>query len=152
MIAVRQASTADIAPVARDMRRMDRVECAAFGRSPEQALQLGLLGGRETWALTLGDGAPVGLVGVVTVDAICGVGKPWLLCTDALMRERRAWAVLGPQIMDGLQRGHRVLENLVHQRNRASINWLRRLGCAVGDDVHPVGGEPFVRFIRCAHP
>ena len=149
MIAVRDARFADVAPVAAAMRRMDRLECSAFGHTPAQALELGLIGGRETFALTLGEeGPPVGLVGVVTIDAIAGLGKPWLLCADALMRERRSWALLGPVIMGRLQRGHRRLENLVHRDNRPSINWLRRLGCAVGSDVQLVGGEPFVRFVR----
>ncbi len=43
-----------------------------------------------------------------------------------------------------------LIENVVHQRNRASINWLRRLGCAIASEVQTVNGEPFVRFSRCA--
>ena len=45
-----------------------------------------------------------------------------------------------------------VILHLRIQGNRPSINWLRRLGCAVGSDVQTIGGEPFVRFVRCAHP
>lgn len=144
MIELRQSRPSDIKPIAQAMRAMDRVECEAFGHGPREALRLGYIAGD---CLTVEiDGRPEAMLGVGTVNALESVGKPWMLASERVLKERRAWAEWGPAVVGLFAQGFRRLENYVHRDNAASIGWLERLGFTVEPEVVSVGAQPFRRF------
>lgn len=145
MIQLVTASPAHVGRIATRMRDMDRRECAAFGRSPKDALRLGLRS--SVFALTaLVDGSPHAMMGVSPISVMEDKGRPWMLGTDEVMRHGRELVTMGPAIIDSLHRYFASLENLVSVENRKAIRLLAHWGFTVGGDVRTVGGVDFVPF------
>jgi hypothetical protein len=146
MIEIRPARAADIRPIAAAMRPMDRLECAAFGLGPREALRRGHAAGR---CVTIEiDGRPEAMAGVSPASLVTGTGRPWMLAGTRVMSRRKAWLEHAPEVLAVLSAGCRRLENLVHADNTASIRWLRRLGFDFDTAVTAVGGQPFMRFFK----
>jgi hypothetical protein len=146
MIEIRPARAADIRPIAAAMRPMDRLECAAFGLEPREALRLGYAAGR---CLTIEiDGRPEAMAGVSPISLVEGAGRPWMLASERVLACRKAWLERAPEVLAMLGSGARRLENLVHADNSASIRWLTRLGFHFDNAPTEVGGQPFVRFFK----
>jgi hypothetical protein len=145
--ALREAKPRDVRHIARHLREPDRIECAAMGLTPEGALRTGWAGSSQAWTAVL-DGTPVAMMGVVPVDVINQIGRPWLLARDDAMRAVFAWAIHGPRVVEEMQAEFPRLENMVSARNAASIAFLRRLGFDVSEDLLWIGQEPFRRFTK----
>lgn len=147
MIEVVQASPAHVGPIATRMRAADVRECAAFGRSPRQALRTGLIG--STYCLTAKvDGSPHAMMGVSPISLVEGRGTPWMLGTDEIMRHGRELVAMGPRILSAMSASYRRLENHVSAENTAAIRLLRRWGFTVEDQPRLVGGLEFLPFWR----
>lgn len=134
-----------IASIASRMRDVDKIETAALGHTPKQALRAGL--SQSLWALTaLVDGKPEAMLGVVAESMVESAGTPWLLGTDAVYERGRDMLVKGRDVVALMLNTFSRLGNLVSADNDAAIRLLRRWGFSVeGGPVH-IGGVSFLHF------
>ena len=127
------------------MRRHDRLEVAAMGRTPKAALRIGLLLSARAWTATRG-GRPIAMFGVVVANAIEGVGVPWFLGTDDVARAGRALLTQAPPVLAAMLDSSPTLTNLVSAANSPAIRLLGRWGFVVEDEQAMIGPLPFRRF------
>jgi hypothetical protein len=141
------ASLVHVGPIACRMRDWDKREAAAFGRSPKEALRIGL--SASLWAYTaLVDGRPEAMLGLTPVSLIEGRGVPWMLGTDAIYAYPRAMLRgVGP-VIARMQADCRSLENWVAVGNERAVRFLK--GCGFGFyETREVGGLEMQRFTNC---
>jgi hypothetical protein len=134
-----------VGPIATRMREIDRIEAAAMGRSPKQALRLGIRCSYHCWTAMI-EGRPEAMLGVTPISLLTGKGIPWLLGTDALFKEARALMTLGPPIIGAMLHVFPHLSNLVARENEKAIRLLRRWGFTVGEETVMIGGVVFIPF------
>lgn len=146
MIEIVPARPQHVGTIARRMRAIDIVECAAFGHSPKDALRSGLMGSAISWTAKL-DGRPEAMFGAVPLSSVEGRGRPWLLMTDEAARQHRALVRLGWRYTNMMHAHFPILHNFVHAENDVAIRWLARLGYAVGA-VDVYNGQPMRPFVR----
>lgn len=136
-----------IAALARRMRAIDRIECAAMGFGPEAALWRGL--DRSAWTQTaLIDGVPHAMFGVMVESAQASIAVPWFLGSDHVMHHARQLVREGPAIIAAMHEQGRTLRNFVSAANGRAIRLLEHWGFVVEDPVVTVRGVAFRRFIR----
>lgn len=145
MIELVPASPVHVGPIATRMREMDRLECAAMGRTPKQALRAGLMASDDC-VTALVDGRPEAMFGRVIESALGGRGTPWMLGTDEIYRHPRAMLSVGPQIIAGWRDSTPYLSNIVAVRNVRAIRVLRAWGFTIWEEVILTAGVEFVRF------
>lgn len=136
-----------VGPIAAHMRKIDALEAAAFGHSPLEALQLGLMASRVAWT-ALVDGVPQVMLGVVTGSLLERTGRPWMLGTDAVRKHVRYIAAMGPVMVEAMQYGYDRLENVVAADNVAAVRMLLWLGFEIGPPSRMQGGVKFRQFSR----
>lgn len=146
MIEIVAASPAHVRPIANRMREIDRIECAALGHNPKEALRLSLRSSLFAWTAKV-DGRPEAMFGASARSMLDGEGSPWLLLTDDAARQAKALVRLGRRYSDGLLLEFRTLRGNVHADNATAIRWLKHLGYAIGDEFD-VNGYPFRGFER----
>lgn len=130
--------------IANRLRAIDREECEAMGRTPKQALRLGILTSEKAWT-ALVDGKPEAMFGVVVESALTSEAVPWFLGTDEVYRHGRELLAWGPGIVSRL--GDSLsLRNLVSSRNNRAIRLLKRWGFTVGEEEVDVRGVGFRHF------
>ena len=141
------ASPAHVGWIAGRMREIDRIECAARGHAPKQALRLALRA--SLWAVTAKiDGRPEAMFGLAPVSVIADRGCPWFLGSDAVLSHGRDLLEIGPEVLGRMHCSFMRLENSVSAGNGKAIRLLRRWGFTLSDDVHEVGGVQFRKFWR----
>lgn len=141
------ANSRHIARIANRMRAIDRMECAAMGRTPKQALRSGVLYSEKAWT-ALVDDMPEAMFGVVLDSALTGEATPWMLGTDEVYRHGRELLMHGPAIVALLGDSRLTLSNLVSSANSRALRLLTRWGFTVEDQEIEVGGVQFRRFVR----
>lgn len=148
MIEIVGARPQHVGTIARRMRQADRVECAALGHSPKDALRHGLVASSIAWTAKV-DGRAEAMFGAAPISTLEGRGRVWMLMTDAAEQHRKALLRLGWRYTQALHDHYPILENYVHAHNDRTIRWLARLGYAIGP-VDVIQGHPMRGFIRCA--
>jgi len=143
MIEVRPAQPEDIPALAPRLRAVDCRECAAWGRTPQEALELALLSGGDAWT-GLVDGSVEAMFGVTPKSLMDRLGVPWMLQTDAV--PYRAIVQHAPEWLARIERMFPKLENWISADNHESGRWLRRLGFTIDAEQTVIGGEPMHRF------
>lgn len=141
-----KASPAHVGRLANSMRQIDRVECLVMGRTPKEALRVGLR--TSLYAFTVIDeetGAPVAMFGIMPVSLVSGKGVPWFLGSDDVFKYRRDLIVSGKCMVEWWLESFSKMENLVAVTNDRSIRLLRRWGATFGE-TQDVGGTEFVTF------
>lgn len=134
-----------VGPIARRMREIDVEECAAFGRTPKQALRMGIAYSEKSWT-ALVDGRPEAMFGSVVFSILSGEAAPWFLGTDEVYRHGRELLMWGPGLIDRLCDSRMTLRNLVSCRNTRAIRLLRRWGFKIGGEVITSAGVEFFPF------
>ena len=146
-ITLRSASPAHIGTIARRMRDADRIECAAMGHAPKQALRLALTS--SSFACTaFVAGRAEAMFGLVVTNALCGEGAPWMLGTEAIYDHPRAMIRQGPGWLRLMADSTPRLSGLVAAANARAIRLLRGWGFVVGEVPIDRGGVSFVTFIK----
>lgn len=141
------AAPEHIPHLAATMREMDRIECAAMGHDPAEALSIGL--SRSIWALTaLIDDEPVAMMGIAPRSMIEGVGVPWMLGSDAIYDGARELVTYGPGIIREMESIFPRLTNFVAAANDRAIRFLRHWGWRISSERVAVGGVDFVEFFN----
>jgi len=129
------------------MRTIDAAECAAVGHTPKQALRSSLKA--STFALTvLLDDRPVAMLGVTPYSVLEGIGSPWLLGTDEVLKGARQFLTVGPRVVEAMQREWPRLENYVGAENRQAIRVLHMLQFDVSPEVVLIGGVAMKLFSK----
>lgn len=140
-----QAHAGHVGTIAARMRDIDRQETGACGRTPKQALRMGLRA--STICLTAKvDGRAEAMLGLVPLCLLGGKGTPWFLGTDEVYRHGREMIAWGPQIIRQFVDSTEHLENVVMQANIKAIRLLRAWGFTIGDEVKMIGGRSFLDF------
>lgn len=143
-----QPTQSDLQFIADNMRDADRVEVdASGGYTPMQALQMSIDTSQFS-AVASVDGVPFVAFGVSIRSCITGdVGHPWLLGTDGIITYAREFLKHSYKVRDEMLSQCPLLMNYVHAGNQKSIQWLSRLGFAIGP-AQPFGlkGQLFHRF------
>lgn len=139
------AKLTHIGPIANRMREIDRIECAALGRNPKNALRSGLR--FSSISLTASDEhGPQAMMGVVPEDLMAGRGTVWMLGSDAIYDHGRDLLIAGPVILAAWLRAFRRLENIVAVENDRAIRLLRHWGFTIGEDIETHSGVTFLPF------
>lgn len=125
------------------MRAVDEMECRAFGRSPKQALRLGLIGSTIAYTAKV-DGRAEAMMGLTPVSLIEGTGTPWFLGTDEVYRHGRELLAWGPGIVAQMLDSSPSLRQVVSAGNGRALRLLKAWGFTLEDDVQMIGGHPFV--------
>lgn len=146
-VELRPASPAHIGSISARMRDADRIECAAFRLTPKDALRQAMRGASIA-ATAFVDGRPEAMLGASCLNAIEGIGRPWMLATDRAFDCARPMLVLGPEIVGQLHGRFTRLENMVWRGNARAIRMLRRWGFTIGEDAVVHGGLEFLPFWR----
>lgn len=145
MIRLVPAKLVHVGPIATRMRQADVEEVAAFGRTPKEALRLGLRASVDAFTVLIDD-KPEGMMGLRPTSVLDREGAPWLLGTDELYRHPRAWLELMPKVVALWGDSTRCLSNLIAKANVRAIRLLRRCGFEIGKEVTVIGGVEFVTF------
>jgi hypothetical protein len=145
MIELVPARLTHVNPIALNMREIDRIEAEAMGRTPKDALRIGLRCSHS--ALTaLSGGKPFAMLGVLSTNLIAARGAPWLLATDEMFNHGRDLLTIGPRIIGHWLETFSVMENVVATRNHRAIRLLTRWGFSVGGEIQTHRGVDFVPF------
>lgn len=127
------------------MREWDRIEARAFGRSPKQALRLGL--SCSLWTLTAKvGGKPEAMMGLSPVSMIEGRGQPWMLGSEAIYDHPREMIGNVRDIVALMRSDCPKLENWVAVGNVRARRFLRHVGFTFDDGAVDIGGVEMVRF------
>jgi hypothetical protein len=133
------------------MRAADRRECAAFGRTPHQALHYSL--NSSSFALTaFVDNVPHAMFGLVPFSIANGIGRPWFLGTDEVYRHPREMISQGSFLVELMLDSFPRLENVVALDNVRAIRLLRAWDFVIGVDEQLIGGVRFLPFWRERQP
>ncbi|MEM8838665.1 MAG: hypothetical protein AAGE89_11270 [Pseudomonadota bacterium] len=148
---IRDASRADIPGLVADMRGIDRLEArltmgnkdlhevmqVMFDRS--DVVRTGLFGGRIA---TIYGRAPVSVLG--------GECMPWLASTTLIEKPsvRTCFIRHTKTELHRLTDGFVLAWNLVHEKNRLAIRWLKWAGFIFEEERIPVNGNAFLRFSK----
>ena len=133
--------------IAGDMREADRVEIAAsHGQTPLSALEWGLKHSEFSVVVKV-NGVECVMLGLVRREILSGVGVPWLLGANAVLKHRSQLLRCSPPIIEDMLKICPILYNHVHIDNIMSVRWLRWLGFTI-DEPQPLGlkGELFSKF------
>lgn len=144
-ITILPANPTHIGPIATRMRIADRVECAALGHSPKQALRAGLASSSPAWT-ALVDGRAEAMFGLVVTSALGGEGRPWMLGSDAIYAHPRAMLRRGPGFLAAMFALVPRLSNLVAADNLRAIRLLRRWGFTLDTETMMIGTVAFRLF------
>ncbi len=136
-IVYRPPEPSDITHIAARMRRQDVAELAALGLEPAAALERSVRASVLCWTATV-DGEPALITGAAPLATLLGdIGAPWLLGTDLVTQQQRAFMRLAPVYIDAMLSTFSHLLNFVHAENTASVRWLKRMQF----QLHPA--QPF---------
>lgn len=144
-ITIVPASPVHIGPIATRMRDADRIECAALGNSPKQALRAGLASSSPAWT-ALVDGRAEAMFGLVVTSALGGEGQPWMLGSDAIYAHPRAMLRRGPHFLATMFDATPRLSNLVAADNARAIRLLRRWGFTLDTETMMIDNVAFRLF------
>jgi len=145
--AIVPATAEFIEHVIANLRDDDAAEVKAqSGMHPAMAIGTSV-GASERVYAGLVDGTAMCLFGVATVDGLDGVGSPWMVGTDLVVKHQRKFLRECHGVVADMLDDFRVLENHVDARNTTSIRWLSWLGFDIFATVpHGPYGLPFHPF------
>lgn len=134
--------------IASNMREADRIEVkASSGLTPYESLKYSCDKSNFT-VVVMVDDMPIAVFGLSVINALTGLGTPWLLSSEEAMNHKREFFKLSPSIIQEMLSICPKLYNYVHAENKVSIKWLKWLGFTVESDPveYGVKGEKFHKF------
>ena len=147
MITWVKPTIAMIQSIADDMRQADVDEVwASNHHTPIESLMMGLdISDFATVAEC--DGEALVIIGLVKRDLLTGSGIVWMLGSNKALKHRKEFLRQTSAIINEMLTICPRLCNMVHSKNKKSMQWLRWLGFTI-DDPQPHGpdNEMFHRF------
>lgn len=133
--------------VAKHMRQADILEVkSSHGYAPHVALSKAVEKS-DRCRVVIYNGTPVAIFGLCKGAVISGVGVPWFLGTDEVLKLGKSLTKYGKIVVNEMLSECSLLVNYVHVKNRLSVGWLRRMGFTMDEPqafLHT--GELFHRF------
>lgn len=146
-VVIRPTQPGDAAMLIANLRPADLAECQAYGRGDIGAgIESSVARSMLCWSGFI-DGELAAILGVAPVNALGGIGSPWMLGTPVLDAHSRVLVRAVPEYIAKMLNAFPHLVNFVHTKNTTSVRWLRRLGFTLHEPV-PYGapGELFHPF------
>lgn len=145
-VTIHPASEIDASILAPRLREDDVIELEALGFQPERAILMSVKLSTKAWSGFV-DGKLVCMWGVGPRCWLSDVGVVWLLGSDDLVANQRAFLRRNKLFIEDMRKGFSRLENYVDERNHISKRWLKWLGFRIYD-AEPYGlyRERFHRF------
>jgi len=133
------------------LRAADREEVWAVAHlQPQAALRESIASSAAAWT-GMADGEPVCVFGVVPASILGGIGIPWMLGSDGVVKHQRAFLRRNKRYVEAMLEMYPLLINFVDARNTIAIRWLRWLGFEIREaKPYGVEGLPFHQFDRRA--
>lgn len=127
-VMVRPATAGDVERMANRLRASDVAELwAANHDKPKKALMDGLACSEPCMAVIY-RGAPVAMFGVAPHESGRDFGCIWLLATPELEKIKTTFLKVSRKFIDEMLKVYPVLFNMVDDRNKTSIEWLKWCG------------------------
>jgi hypothetical protein len=139
VVEIQDATPADAAELAANLRDADRQEVWAYGfDDPLPAVTESIT--NAAWSkVARVDGALACVFGLAKSGTVLTrVGHPWMLGTPVIDRNARALMLLSRPYIAKMLRECPHLVNVVHAPNTRAVRWLRRAGFALADS-RPMG-------------
>lgn len=133
--------------IADTMRAADAAEVmASSGHLPLESLTNSVINSDFTTMVWIDD-VPCVMFGLLRRDFTSGRGVIWMLGSHNVMKHQRELLRCTPPVIEEMLSKCSTLYNYVHDRNTASIRWLKWLGFTI-EDPEPGGinGELFHYF------
>lgn len=147
---LRDCTFADLAFVARNLRKQDQEEVIAGGGSdPSGGFAIAMMYG-ETWALE-GPSGNACMVGGVCPTEEDGWGMCWMMGTDEILDHTREFLGMSRPFINSLHEQYHTLTNTIHSKNTLHIRWVEWCGFTVDRDPIPSpagNGEVFFNIVR----
>lgn len=140
-----------VGPIATRMREIDQRECAAFGRSPKDALRHSLRTSIEALTALDHEGRPIAMMGVTSLGLTSSRGSIWFLGTDRVFDYALSLLELGPGVIASWLNLFETLENAVSAENAKAIRLLRRWGATFDTATVRIAEQEFVSFRFARH-
>jgi len=142
-----QARVSHIALIEFNARPADVIELWDFACvTPAQAMYHGLNQARLARTGFI-DGEAVCMMGVNTVSAVSGIGRPWLIGTNLIDKYAKTFLRRCRPVVEEMMSDYKRLENYIDVRNVKAIAWLEWLSFEMADP-QPMGiyRKPFIKF------
>lgn len=134
-ILVRSVEPGDAEELAPRLRQADLDEIEAAGYpDPFKALRESAACSTHAWTVEVDDEVAV-MFGVVPVSMVGGVGCPWMLGSDAVVRNAGAFIKRSLVYIPIMLEAYPHLFNVVDVRNTKAIRWLKRAGFTLLDPI-----------------
>ncbi|MEZ0575444.1 hypothetical protein ACQ0P8_15965 [Halodesulfovibrio aestuarii] len=147
---VRKGGIEDAIALQGRLRKQDYDEVwAAYGHNPDEVLVACAQYSTMLWCAEIHD-VVAAVIGVApSIKSDCE-GQPWMLGTDDICSDTKAFLRWPLELLPLMHRVYPVLRNMVDARNKNSIQWLRRMGFTLAQDTVPYGpfGIPFYEFYK----
>lgn len=134
--------------ISADMRQADKDEVwASNHHGPYEALMKGWQASDYISVALSEEGEPLVILGLVKRDILTGSGIVWMLGTNESMKHKKEFLKQTKQVIDEMLTICPRLCNMVHNKNRSSVAWLKWLGFTLDEPI-PYGpeNELFHRF------
>lgn len=134
--------------IAADMRQADADEVwASNHHTPLESMMIGWgLSDFSTVAIN-DNGEPLVMIGLVKRDILSGSGVVWMLGVNRAMNHKKEFFRQTKPVIDEMLTICPRLCNMVHGKNKSSVQWLKWLGFTIDEPIpHGPDGELFHRF------
>ena len=136
MISFVKPTDEHIKAISADMRREDAEEVWASHRhTPLEALTFGCALSDFSVTVVSDDGTPLVIIGLVKGDLLTGNGTVWMLGSNEALKYRKEFFRQTKPVIDEMLEICPRIGNMVHDKNRISISWLKRIGFIFGEQV-----------------
>lgn len=142
---IRPYKPGDVEAIVANPRLADVAEMEALGFTFEKALRQSVDMADWTACGTI-DGEPVCMFGVAPVNLLGGIGAPWMLGSQALDAYAVPLLRHSDRVTEAMLLTYPRLVNLVDERNKKTIRWLRWLGFKFDEDAYDIGAHRFRIF------
>lgn len=126
--------------IADNLRELDRLECEYMGRNSRDAVFDSIMMSDMDLLWTIErEGEPIGCFG-------CGLGIPWLLGTDGMLRIKKQFLRECLPYLKRMKDRYGILHNWVWEKNAPSRIWLRWCGFKEVECRALGSGVVFIKF------
>lgn len=147
---IRRARASDIDAMLPNVRTKDAIDVMTAKRgSVAAAMQQSLARADASWVWEV-DGQPILLWGITLRSVVTGGALVWIFSTNQIELHRRDFWQGSKTVLAVLLERYGAVEGYCDGRFLQSMQWLRKLGFALGEPLE-VAGVPFHHFEMVSH-
>lgn len=129
--------------IAKNIRRVDEIECNCFGYSPYDSMMLGLENDRVTLTGLSPNGTPFVMFGAGNNENGAYI---WALGTTEVVKYKYQFLKSSRKWVSRLCEPFQLVHNFVHQENELAIKWLKFCGATILRKLD-INSHPFFEFV-----